>query len=143
MSDSEAGDAAARPESQRITRRIMIVDDSAYERRLIARALTSRLPSVDFTVAPDGAYATQMLAADQPDLVVLDLKMPKVDGVELLRQWREAGVAAPPVIVMTNSVDEREHRAAREAGAVDVIVKPYSEEDYEAAMCSIRAVLDP
>lgn len=83
-------------------KRILFVDDDAVILGLYQRALTQRGYQVE--TAADGLAAIQMLRTRQPDVVVLDLMMPKFSGVDVLRFVRaEAGLRDLPVIVLTNS----------------------------------------
>ncbi len=102
--------------------RIAIVDDSPYYRQRIAR-LFRRLENFDVVgVAADGEDAIRLIAHERPDVAVLDLQMPGVDGFAVLR-WAMA--TAPLPIVVCSSMSDRESVfRALDLGAVDFVAKP-------------------
>lgn len=122
--------------------RVLIVDDCADDRRLIALALARHLPQVDFRMAPDGDVAVAAIAQDKPDLVILDLFMPRRSGLEVLRDMRQALPDAPPVLVVTSSQLESLLEEARAAGADDVMLKPCIERGYATLAEAIGRYLD-
>jgi DNA-binding response OmpR family regulator len=113
---------------------LLIVEDDLRIRTALTRALTERGHVV--SSEPAGLPALQRLVSDPPDLVVLDLGLPDVDGIQLLRMLRP--VSSVPVIVATARDDDRATVAALDAGADDYIVKPFSADQLDAR---IRAVL--
>ena len=113
---------------------LLIVEDDLRIRTALTRALTERGHAV--SSEPAGLPALQRLVSDPPDLVVLDLGLPDVDGIQLLRMLRP--VSSVPVIVATARDDDRATVAALDAGADDYIVKPFSADQLDAR---IRAVL--
>jgi DNA-binding response OmpR family regulator len=113
---------------------LLIVEDDLRIRSALSRALTERGHAV--SSEPAGLPALQRLVSDPPDLVVLDLGLPDVDGIQLLRMLRP--VSSVPVIVATARDDDRATVAALDAGADDYIVKPFSADQLDAR---IRAVL--
>jgi DNA-binding response OmpR family regulator len=114
--------------------RVLVVDDEPQLVRALAINLRARAYEVD--AAHDGATALRVAAARHPDVVVLDLGLPDIDGLELLRMLR--AVSTVPVIVATARDDEREIVRTLDAGADDYVVKPYSADQLDAR---IRAVL--
>jgi DNA-binding response OmpR family regulator len=113
---------------------LLIVEDDLRIRTALTRALTERGHVV--SSEPAGLPALQRLVSDPPDLVVLDLGLPDVDGIQLLRMLRP--VSSVPVIVATARDDDRATVAALDAGADDYIVKPFSADQLDAR---IRAIL--
>jgi DNA-binding response OmpR family regulator len=113
---------------------LLIVEDDLRIRTALTRALTERRHAV--ASLPAGMPALQRVIDDPPDLVVLDLGLPDVDGIQLLRMLRP--VSAVPVIVATARDDDGATVAALNAGADDYLVKPFSAEQLDAR---IRAVL--
>ena len=99
--------------------RILVVDDDAPVRVLLDHVLARA--GYDVMVAADGEEALSKIRADGPDLVILDLMMPVMDGWEVLRQLR-AGGNAPPVLVVSAVVDSQKLMAA---GASACLSKPY------------------
>jgi DNA-binding response OmpR family regulator len=113
---------------------LLIVEDDLRIRSALARAMTERGHAV--ASEPSAMPALQRIVDDPPDLVVLDLGLPDVDGIQLLRMLRP--VSAVPVIVATARDDDRATVQALDAGADDYLVKPFSAEQLDAR---IRAVL--
>jgi DNA-binding response OmpR family regulator len=85
---------------------------------------------------PDGAAALRWLAVGQPDLVVLDLMLPAVDGLSVLAQLRRSA-AGPPVIVVTARGEEPDRVLGLELGADDYVVKPVSPRELVARVNSV------
>ncbi|HET9654422.1 MAG TPA: response regulator transcription factor [Kineosporiaceae bacterium] len=113
---------------------LLIVEDDGRIREALNRALAARGHEV--RTVGTGLAGLQEAVDDPPDVVVLDLGLPDVDGRQLLSMLR--AVSAVPVIVATARDDESAMVATLDAGADDYIVKPYSAEQLEAR---IRAVL--
>ncbi|MGB3205362.1 MAG: chemotaxis response regulator protein-glutamate methylesterase [Crinalium sp.] len=103
--------------------RVLIVDDSAYVRKVVKQML-SRSPFIEVVgAAHDGEEALEMVQELQPDVVTLDLIMPRMDGVEFLR--RQMAINPVPVIVLSIASESGEMAlAALDAGAVDFVQKP-------------------
>jgi two-component system, OmpR family, KDP operon response regulator KdpE len=114
--------------------KVLVVDDEPQ----IVRALRINLSARGYSMltAHDGTAALRAAAEGKPDVVVLDLGLPDVDGQEVLRMIR--AVSAVPVVVATARDDDRAVVAALDAGADDYLVKPFKLEQLEAR---IRAVL--
>jgi len=113
---------------------IAVVEDDAHILAAVSRGLTERGHLV--LGASTGLGALGDIVDRRPDVVVLDLGLPDIDGLELLRMLR--AVSAVPVIVATARDDEREIIRTLDAGADEYVVKPYSAEQLDAR---IRAVL--
>jgi two-component system response regulator ChvI len=103
--------------------RIALVDDD----RNILTSVTMVLEAEGFKVTTyrDGAEALRGLTAEPPDLAVLDIKMPRMDGIELLQRLREK--TAMPVIFLTSKDDEVDELLGLRMGADDYIKKPFSQ----------------
>ena len=105
--------------------KILIVEDDPN----IIELLTYNLNEADFDVHAvlDGADALQRAVADVPDLIILDLLLPKVDGLEVCRFLkRDPRTAAIPVIMLTAKDEEVDRIVGLELGADDYIAKPFS-----------------
>ena len=113
---------------------VLIVEDDPAIRGALIRGLTERGHTV--TSAATGMSGLEHAVSRRPDLVVLDLGLPDVDGRTLLRMLR--GASRVPVVVATARDEESEIVAALDAGADDYVVKPFSAAQLDAR---IRAVL--
>ena len=113
--------AAARP------RRVLLVDDDAPARRLLGATL--RTAGFDLAAAADGAEALAAMESSPPDVLVLDLEMPGLDGAEVCRRLRASDRTALqqlPVIMLTGHTGEADEIACLTAGANDFVTKPVS-----------------
>jgi two-component system response regulator MprA len=114
---------------------VMVVDDEPAVRAALERAL--RIERYDVRLAGDGAEALALLADRSPDAIVLDVAMPRVDGLEVCRRLRAAGDRTP-VLMLTarDAIDDRV--AGLDAGADDYLVKPFALRELQARL---RALL--
>lgn len=118
---------------------ILVVDDMRLIREPIAAAL--RLAGFEAACAANGREAMALIAADRPALVLLDLDMPGMHGLEVLRQLREApGPDTPRVIVLTASQDRRSVIRAKELGVRHFLVK--SAFSLEELLSRVRSTLE-
>jgi DNA-binding NtrC family response regulator len=101
--------------------RVLIVDDDAASRRLLEVRL--RPLECDVATAGNGEQALTLIRKDVPDLVLLDLQMPKVGGLEVLRALRKDGINIPVVVITAHGSIETAVEAMKE-GAYDFITKP-------------------
>jgi two-component system, OmpR family, KDP operon response regulator KdpE len=114
--------------------RVLVVDDEQSIRRAVGRALTARGYQVE--LATDGEQALTAAAAFQPDLVVLDLNLPALDGLSVCRQLR--GWSSVPILVLSVREDEADKVAALDLGADDYLTKPFG---IDELMARVRALL--
>jgi DNA-binding response OmpR family regulator len=105
-----------------VSARVLVVDDDLTVRDVVERYLTHAGYQVD--VRGDGAAALAAVQADPPDLVVLDLMLPGMDGLEVCRQLRARN--SIPVIMLTALGEEEDRVLGLETGADDYITKPFS-----------------
>ena len=106
--------------------RILIVDDSPTIRRMVKASL-SELPDAAFTEAASGLEAIESLALGPIDMMVLDLNMPDMHGIEVLTFIRSHGAYHRlPVVVLTTRGDEDSRDAAIKAGATRYLTKPFA-----------------
>jgi two-component system, OmpR family, response regulator MprA len=115
--------------------RILVVDDEPAVREAVERAL--RLEGHDVALAADGGQALDALDAWPPDAVVLDVLMPRVDGLEACRRMRLSGDRTP-VLMLTARDAVRDRVAGLDAGADDYLVKPFA---LEELLARVRALL--
>jgi two-component system chemotaxis response regulator CheY len=113
--------------------RILTVDDSASMRALLLHALSSS--GFDVVQADDGIAALEWLAANDVDVVITDINMPRLDGFGLIERLRtgERHCDRPILVLTTESSDEKKARA-RAAGATGWIVKPFDPAKLAAAV---------
>ncbi|MCG8458704.1 MAG: response regulator [Holophagales bacterium] len=103
--------------------KILVVDDNEDNRTVLRRLLAHG--GYETAAAADGREALQMAEADAPDLVLMDLEMPKMDGWAATREMRRIqGLDGVPVIAVTGHVTRDEIQRAQEAGCDDVVSKP-------------------
>jgi DNA-binding response OmpR family regulator len=114
--------------------RILVVEDEPSIREVVNLYL--RRAGYQVTVVEDGQAALDRLSDELPDLVVLDLMLPEVDGLEITRWLRERGDT--PIIMLTARREERDRIAGLEMGADDYVVKPFSPQEL---VSRVRAVL--
>jgi two-component system response regulator len=114
---------------------ILLVEDNPSDEELTIHALRSHHLSNNIHVARDGAEALDYIfhtgafadlsAGDRPRMILLDLKLPKVDGLEVLRQIKsDPGTQSIPVVVLTSSHEERDIVESYSLGVNSYIVKP-------------------
>ena len=113
---------------------ILVVDDEPQIRRVLRSTLTTQ--GYVITEAKTGEEALESLRKERPDLVLLDMNMPGMGGVETCREIRRALDA--PIIMLTVRNAERDKVAALDAGADDYVVKPFG---IEELLARIRAAL--
>lgn len=116
-------------------RKVLIVDDEESVRTSLQLLLKSNF---QVETAQDGREALEKMPKLQPDIVLLDLMMPKLDGIETLRQLKETG-NAPPTIMLTAANTVRSAVEAMKLGAVDYISKPF---DVDELISLILQTLD-
>ncbi|MEA3143299.1 MAG: hypothetical protein QOG31_623 [Thermoplasmata archaeon] len=122
---------------------ILWAEDNAQDRILIREALDGvRGPTLEF--AHDGVALLEALAQRRPDLVVLDLRMPRMGGLEALRRIRESAEwRSLPAIVFSSGNQVDEVGRCRALGVADVVQKPVDFDAFSAAVRAIIAVAGP
>lgn len=115
--------------------RILVAEDEILLSRQLAKALTEGGYAVD--CAADGEQADFLARTEGYDAVVLDLGLPKVDGLTLLRRWRETGFLAP-VLILTARGSWHEKVQGIDGGADDYVAKPFR---IEEVLARIRALI--
>ena len=114
--------------------RVLVVDDDAGIAASLRRALLYEGYAV--TVAADGDAALQRAQTDQPDLVILDVMLPGIDGIEVCRRLREDDDV--PVLMLTARDTTADRVVGLDSGADDYLVKPFA---YEELLARVRALL--
>jgi two-component system, OmpR family, response regulator RpaB len=132
MDTSELLDNASEAEASR-PERILIVDDEMSIRRILETRF--KMLGFDTASAGDGEEALSLFQKFQPDIVVLDIMMPKIDGYGVTRQIRST--SETPIILLTALGDVSERITGLELGADDYVVKPFSPKELEARVKTI------
>jgi DNA-binding response OmpR family regulator len=119
-----------------VSLRVLLIDDDAR----LAELLQAYLPQHDVALvhARDGASGLKALAADAFDAVLLDVMMPGIDGLEVLRRIRGGAGGTIPVLMLTARGDEADRVVGLELGADDYVAKPFSPREL---LARLRAVL--
>jgi two-component system, OmpR family, KDP operon response regulator KdpE len=115
-------------------RRILVVDDETQITRVLRTSLSSH--AYDVRVANDGETALEIMKDWTPDLVITDLSMPNMDGLELTRRLRTT--TKVPIVILSVRGEERSKVQALDAGADDYVTKPFGMEEL---LARVRAAL--
>ncbi len=128
-------------------KRILVVEDSPRDAELVLEALAANHLANEVVSVRDGAEALDYLyrrgqfagrSNGQPAVILLDLKMPKVDGTEVLRQVKgDPQLKVIPVIIMTSSREESDLHGSYQLGANAYVVKPLKFQDFVAAVSNL------
>ena len=104
--------------------RILIVDDEAINLKLVSRLL--EIEGYEVRSARSGEAALRLIEQTPPDLALLDVRMPDMEGYELCRRLRQNPLTAGiPIVMLTALVDENDRLKGIEAGADDCLPKPF------------------
>jgi chemosensory pili system protein ChpA (sensor histidine kinase/response regulator) len=110
---------------------VMVVDDSITMRKVTSRVLENH--SIEVMTAQDGIDAIEKLHDRVPDLMLLDIEMPRMDGYELAQHIRsDARLRHVPIVMITSRAGQKHRKKARDAGANAYLTKPYQESDLVA-----------
>jgi two-component system response regulator MprA len=115
--------------------RVLVVDDDALVRRMLARSLAAE--GFEVEGAADGGAALTAVERCAPDLVVLDVTMPGVDGLAVCRRLRAKGMSGS-ILMLTARDAVADRVAGLEAGADDYLVKPFAMEELVARLRALR-----
>jgi CheY-like chemotaxis protein len=127
---------------------ILLVEDSLDDANLVIRSLEKCNLANKLVHLADGAEALDFLFAtgsyagrdvnDKPKLILLDLKMPKVDGLEVLKALKnDERTASIPVVVMTSSLEDKDLEKSYELGANSYVVKPVGFENFAKVVAEL------
>jgi DNA-binding response OmpR family regulator len=113
--------------------RVLVVDDDETVRDVVRRYL--ELAGHEVTLAGDGERALSLVAQSMPDLIVLDLMLPGIDGLEVCRRIRQH--SAVPVVMLTALGEEENRIAGLQLGADDYVTKPFSPRELALRVSSV------
>jgi len=120
-----------------MTKHILVVDDNDLNRMLISKIL--ELEGYQVTLAGNGIAAIEAVTNAMPDLAILDVMMPDMDGYELCRKLRQPPINAKiPIVMLTAMSSEEERKLALAAGANDIWSKPF---DFDVFRKSVGELL--
>lgn len=120
-----------------MARKILVVDDE----EVLVETLAYNLEQAGYivTTAADGVSALEAARREKPDLIVLDLMLPEIDGLEVCRQLRrESSTATIPILILTAKSDEIDKVVGLEVGADDYVTKPFGRREL---LARVRALL--
>src|SRR5437588_6298316 len=120
-----------------VARKILVVDDEAVLVETIAYNLEQA--GYQVTTASDGASALEAVRYETPDLIILDIMLPEMDGLEVCRQLRrESTTSTTPIMMLTAKGDEIDKVVGLEVGADDYVTKPFGRREL---LARVRALL--
>jgi two-component system, OmpR family, response regulator ResD len=122
------------------SRTVLVVDDEPTITEVVARYL--QRAGYRTAVAADGAEALAAASERRPDLVVLDLMLPKIGGLEVMRRLREHDQAPLPIILLTAKGEETDRITGLRLGADDYVVKPFSPAELVARIDAVLRRVD-
>jgi DNA-binding response OmpR family regulator len=118
--------------------RVVVADDDADIRDLVAFKLEAA--GMDVVAVADGAAALEACQDEPPDLVILDVMMPGMSGLDVCRALRDSiGLAQVPVILLTARAQESDVAQGFDAGADDYVVKPFSPRELAARVNAVMS----
>jgi DNA-binding response OmpR family regulator len=119
---------------------ILIIEDNGSDALLIREAIRLSSVQADATIARDGEEALRILNSPHftPDLIILDLNIPKISGLEVLERYR-GEIDGTPVIVFTSSTDPKERGRAYELRVKEFLTKPMELDNY---ITTIRSAIE-
>ena len=130
-SETESPDACTSPQLESL--RVLIVDDSVVNRMVVSQLLRNRLPNVTIQEVNDDLEAVKSITETDFDLILMDILMPNLDGIEATLQIKALGYATP-IIGLTADISEAVARDAVAAGMFALLTKPFSHSELLAIM---------
>lgn len=111
--------------------KVLIIDDSEFDRRMIKKAIAFKRDTVEFTELSNGLSVADMIVSESPKMAIVDIRMPGMDGFEVLETIRSIPAFCDLPVVMVSGSEQPEDRAMAAAlGASGYFVKPPSAADY-------------
>jgi CheY-like chemotaxis protein len=119
--------------ARRIKKHVLVVDDEMAWLKIISHFLKSKGYTVQ--TASSGAEAISLLSHFRPDLILSDVRMPDMNGFDLIHNFKQIPSTSLTPIVLFSAIDDFDaRRTAKQLGATDYIVKPFSEEEMDSVM---------
>ncbi len=116
--------------------KVLVVDDDKTTRKMISLILKTK--GYEVVTAENGIEALQKLGLEKINLILTDMNMPYMDGIEFIKQVRaNPDISSIPIVMITTEADEDEKRRAYEAGVDDYLVKPTNAEQISESMKKI------
>ena len=123
--------------------KVLVVEDNPGDARLIQECLHDSITPISLSFAVDGEAALNIMDQVRPDVVVLDLNLPRLDGHEVLKRMKTME-HVPVVVVMSSSRNPSDIEKVFEEGARDYITKPSDLDDFRKALDGVlRTWIDP
>jgi len=127
---------------------VLLAEDNPADVYLVREALRENQVDCTVRVASDGKEVLQVLSGELPgrealNLIILDLNLPRHDGIEILERMRDLGLSHIPVVVLTSSDSPRDRETAIQLGAVRYLRKPSVLEQFLALGAIFKELLDP
>jgi DNA-binding response OmpR family regulator len=119
---------------------VLVVDDETTVAEVVSRYLERAGYATQ--IASDGAVAVEAAAASSPDLVVLDAKLPRLDGLEVMRRLRAGDGSRPAVIMVSGTAAESDRICGLRMGADDYVLKPFSPAELVARVDAVMRRMD-
>lgn len=121
-----------------MAKRILIVEDNPQNRYLMSFLLEQQ--GYELLVAEDGAVALEMLESEVPDLILMDMQLPRIDGYEATRRIKADGrFRSIPLVALTAHSMERDEERARDAGCDEFVTKPVDADGLLALVANLLA----
>jgi CheY-like chemotaxis protein len=122
-----------------VSKVVVVADDNEFIRKLVIAAL--RPLGCEVVEAVDGGEAVRLIGELVPDLVLLDLVMPKLSGFEVLEAIRHVDATAEtPVVMLTTASGESDFSEGRRHGATDYVVKPFNTTELRATVAELLGI---
>ena len=120
-------------------RTIALIDDSSVMRSILRKSiLMSDLGVSEFVEASNGAEGLKLIESNKAiDIIITDLHMPELGGVEMMEKLKASGITKAPIIVISTVGDENMQNTCKGLGAVAFLKKPFSHEDIEGLLTDV------
>jgi len=120
--------------------KILIIDDSEFDRRMIVRAMKSVCENLTCVELSNGTSAVETMREEKPSLTIVDIRMPGISGWKVLENIRtEAALSSSKVVMMSGTSSAVDVEKATTNGAQGFYTKPHSRLDYDAVASSLKA----